>query len=78
MVLLLEIRTAADVEFPTGAVDEDDKDPVADPPLLLPAMVPPAMTTAAAAKDGCDPSIDFVAVESSAIFYHIQVRKLPF
>ena len=51
---------------------------MADPPLLLPAIVPPAMTTAAAAKDGCDPSIDFVAVESSAIFYHIQVRKLRF
>ena len=66
--------TGADVEFPTGAVDDDDNDPVADPPLLLPAIVPPAITTAAAASDGCEPSIDFVPVESSAIFYSIQDR----
>ena len=47
---------------------------MADPPLLLPAIVPPAITTAAAASDGCDPSIDFVPVASSAFFYLIQYR----
>ena len=57
------------VEFPTGTVEDEDTDPVADPPLLLPAIVPPAITTAAAASDGCDPSMDFGALESSAIFY---------
>ena len=62
------LRTRADVELPTGAVEEDDRDSVCDPPLLLPAIVPPAITTAAAAKDGCDPSMDLVALASSAIF----------
>ena len=63
------LLTGAVVEFPTGTVEDEDTDPVADPPLLLPAIVPPAMTTAAAASDGCDPSMDFGAFESSAIFY---------
>ena len=47
------LQTAADItEFPTGPVDEDDNDPVVDPPLLLPAIVPPAIATAAKASDG--------------------------
>ena len=65
-----DVQATVDAGFPAVTVDDDEMDPVVDPPpLLFPTMEPPAITTAAAARLGCELSTDFVTVESSASFY---------